>query len=438
MSETPDDAPSISGPAPPNTWTLGYAEEAPGGMKCVAERSLSDGEYERYHEAVSFVLDRKDQASLKLVIGNYGEFRAIQSSMAIIFTTTKQANWPDPQDSLFHLCRILLNWLNSIRLFDDHNRARIVRTYGDPSPELDAFMAARATIYDEVPGYRFMFEMRNYAQHCGVVPVQAQIHQNASGNTLDLHFDRDQLLRDFGKWKRVKPDLEAGPEHIAIDSPIEEAMEAVTRLAQAVATIDQPRFSTSIETVKEIMGPPLDDPNRRKTIFKMTPPSTDASGAQQMKMQFAPAMEVQPGPADAEPASVDVPDFTSHRPTLTTKKSTRECQGPLNKVTHLPAESCTERATTAFFFPHQEGVAFLFGCDEHALALGQWAGKKFGGCFGGEAEKAEVTMKMASTTFARIDEPHGAEYDKLIPVPGAPKVQFPFAQPDATDAPDPG
>src|ERR1035441_1881680 len=97
------------------------------------------------------------------------------------------------QDSLFHLCRILLNWLNSIRLFDDHNRARIVRTYGDPSPELDAFMAARATIYDEVPGYRFMFEMRNYAQHCGVVPVQAQIHQNASGNTLDLHFDRDQL-----------------------------------------------------------------------------------------------------------------------------------------------------------------------------------------------------------------------------------------------------
>ena len=144
MSETPDDAPSISGPAPPNTWTLGYAEEAPGGMKCVAERSLSDGEYERYHEAVSFVLDRKDQASLKLVIGNYGEFRAIQSSMAIIFTTTKQANWPDPQDSLFHLCRILLNWLNSIRLFDDHNRARIVRTYGDPSPELDAFMAANA------------------------------------------------------------------------------------------------------------------------------------------------------------------------------------------------------------------------------------------------------------------------------------------------------
>lgn len=76
MSEIPNDAPSVS---------------------------LSEEEDERYHEAVSFVLNRKDQSSLKLVIGNYGEFRAIQFSMAIIFTTTKQANWcPDPRDSLFH------------------------------------------------------------------------------------------------------------------------------------------------------------------------------------------------------------------------------------------------------------------------------------------------------------------------------------------------
>lgn len=437
MSESSDDAPTVSGSVPLNPWTLGYVEEAPDGMTCVAERSLSDEEYERYHEAVSFVLDRKDQASFKLVIGNYGEFRAIQSSMAVIFTTTSQTNWPDPRESLFHLRRILLNWLNSIRLFDDHSRTRIVRTYGDPSPELDAFMAARAAIYDEVAGYRFMFEMRNYAQHCGEVPVQAQVHQNASGNTLDLYFDRDQLLRDFGNWKRVRPDLEAGPQHRAIDSPIEDAMAAVTRLAHAVAEIDQPRFAGCIETVREIMGPPLDNANRRKAIFKMTPPSTGASGAQQMKIQFALAMEVQPERGDAGPPSVDVPDFTSHRPTLTTEKSLRKCQGPINKVTHLPAESCTERATTAFFFPHQEGIAFLFGCDEHALALGQWAGKKFGGCFGGEAEKADVTMKMALTTFARIDEPYGAEYDKLIPVPGAPKVQFPFSQPVTTDTPDP-
>ena len=119
---------------------------------------------------------------MKLVIGNYREFRALQTSMAIVFTTTQQANWPDPAESQFHLRRILLNWLNSIRLFDDHNRARIVRMYGDPSRELDAYKLARSEIYDEIPSYRFMFELRNYAQHCGEVPVQAQIRVDGAGS----------------------------------------------------------------------------------------------------------------------------------------------------------------------------------------------------------------------------------------------------------------
>lgn len=437
MLETPDSAPTVSGSVPPGTWTLGHVEDAPGGISIVGGTPLSDETYEWYAEAVRFVLDRKEQASLKLVIGNYAEFRAIESSMAIVFTTTRQANWPDPAQSLFHFRRILLNWLNSIRLFDDHNRARIVRTYGDPSRELDGYKAARSAIYDEVPGYRFMFEMRNYAQHCGELPVIGQIHQDASGNTLDLHFDRDQLLRDFGKWKLVKPDLEAGPEHIPLDTPIEEAMVAVTRLAQAVAAIDQPRFAASIETVQAVMGPPLADPNRRPAIFRMVPSSTGASGAQEMKLQFAPAMLVQSIPTGSGETSFEVPDFKEHRPMLSTDTSTRRCQGPINKVTHLPSERCPARATMAFFFPHQEGIAFLFGCDQHALALGQWAGKRFGGCWGGEAEKADVTMKMAAQSFARIDEPHGAEYDTLVPVPGPPKIEFPIASPPPA-TPEPG
>lgn len=176
-------------------------------MKLTAERPITDETYETYLSAVEFVLGRQDQASLKLIIGNYVEFRAIQSSMVTVFTTANQANWPNPTESQFHLRRILLNWLNSIRLFDDHNRARMVRTYGDTSPELRAYKVERSAIYDEVPSYRFMFELRNYAQHCGQVPVQARIHQDAAESTLDLYFDRDELLREFGNWKLVKPAL---------------------------------------------------------------------------------------------------------------------------------------------------------------------------------------------------------------------------------------
>ncbi len=427
----PDTEPTISGSTAPNTWTLGFVEDAPDGVKWVGERSLSDDEYERYMDAVGFVLGRKEQASLKLIIGNYGEFRALQSWMVIAFTTTKQDAWPDRGESQFQLRRVLLNWLNSIRLFDDHNRARFVRSYGDPSPELDAYKLARSEIYDEISSYRFMFELRNYAQHCGEVPVQAQIRQDAAGNSLDLHFDRDELLRQFGNWKRVKPDLESGPEHIGLDTPIEETMVAVTRLAQKVAELDMPRFTQSIQAIQEVVGPPLEDPNHRPTIFRMRP-TVDDSGEEVMKIDIAPVFLVQQATTDADTGAVEMPDFRAHRPRLTTEKSTRRCQGPLNKVTHLPAETCTERATMSFYFPHQEGIAFLFACDQHALALGQWAGKRFGGCFGGAAEKTQVAMEMAAKTFARIDEPHGADYDKLVPVPGAPATQSLFSPPSTT------
>ena len=202
-------------------------------------------------------------------------------------------------------------------------------------------------------------------------------------------------------------------------------MAAVTRLAQTVADIDMPKFRTSIERVQEVLGPPPEDTNLRTMIFRMRP-STDDAGAEVMKMDIAPVLLVQQTSADGEATKVEVPDFSSHRRPMTTEKSTRRCQGPLNKVTHLPAETCPERATMSFYFPHQEGLAFLFACEQHALSLAQWAGKRFGGCFGGEAEKAETVLQLAVNSFARVDEPHGADYEQLIPVPGAPQTQSMF------------
>ena len=431
MSSSPPSQPTAASASEPGVWTIGFVEDGPGGLKVTGDRPLNDETYEEYDAAVKFVLERQAQSALRLIIGNYGEFRALQTSMAIAFTTAHQANWPDAALNQFHLRRVLLNWLNSIRLFDDHNRTRIVRTYGESSPELDMYKAARSSIYDEVPSYRFMFELRNYAQHCGEVPIRAEVQQNLSGSSLDLYFDRDELLREFKKWKQVKKDLQMGTERIGLDTPIEETMRAVTRLAQDVATIDMPKFTRSVERVKEILGRAPEQTDRRTTILRMRFVNDD-SGGQVMKMDVAPVLLVQPSPADQQRVTVEVPDFSSHRPLMTTERSSRRCQGPLNKVTTLPSESCQETATMSLYFPHQEGAAFLFACDQHALSLGQWAGKRFGGCFGGEAEKADVVMRLAAQLYARVDEPHGAEYENLIPVPGAPQTQSLFNAPVAT------
>lgn len=431
-SETPNQSDEEHDEAAVGVWTIGYIEDSAEGINLTGNRTISDETYAEYEAAVKFVLERQAQTALKLAIGNYNEFRALQSSMAIAFTTTRQANWPNSSESQFHLRRILLNLLNSIRLFDDHNRTRIVRIYGDPSVELDAYLAARSSIYDQFYSYRFMFELRNFAQHCGEVPVHAEVHLDMTASTLNLYFDRDELLSEFDNWKQVKRDLKTGPARFGIDTPIEETMVAVTRLAQEVVNIDLPKFKESIDRIQEILGSEPQHPDQRPTIFR-TRIETDEAGLEVMKMDLATVLDVRLGHSHDQATNLDVPDFSSHRPTMSTDKAVRRCQGPLNKVTRMPSESCSENATTSFYFPHQEGLAFLFACEGHALSLGQWAGKRFGGCFGGDVDKTDIAMQMAAKSFSRIDTPHSAEYGSLIPIPGAPQVQSFFNSPIPTE-----
>jgi hypothetical protein len=269
-----------------------------------------------------------------------------------------------------------------------------------------------------------MFEMRNYAQHCGEVPLQGQIHHAAAANRLDLSFDRDRLLADFSKWKNVKADLTSGPERIGVDVPVEEAMTGVTRLATKVAELDQPRFAACLDTIRKTTGSHPQNTNQRRAVFR-TRPGTDDGGQPTMEMAFGPVVVVEDGATDGG-ETMEVPDFRDDRPATTTVRSTRSCQGPMNKVTHLPAETCTERATMSFLFPHQQGLALAFACEPHAVGLGRWLGKKFGGTYGGEAEKASVILQMAADQGTRVDEPHGAEFDQLLPAPNPPKAHNPF------------
>lgn len=102
--------------------------------------------------------------------------------------------------------------------------------------------------------------------------------------------------------------------------------------------------------------------------------------------------------------------------------STFSCQGPIDAATHLPSEKCGLPATASFFSPHKEGVAFLFACGRHTMEIGAWAGRRFGGTFGGEIAKARAAMKLAATRYPRVDTPHGEEFNALSAVPGAPRA----------------
>jgi hypothetical protein len=68
------------------------------------------------------------------------------------------------------------------------------------------------------------------------------------------------------------------------------------------------------------------------------------------------------------------------------------------------------------FFPHREGVAFMYCCDRHLESVSRWAGTRFDGCFaGGPTAKGQRTMDEAVEQFGHIDWPHGEEFNALVP-----------------------
>ena len=313
-----------------------------------------------------------------------------------------------------------MNWLTSVRLFDDHTIARLTRTYGGFAPELVAYNTARAAAYDNNPSYRFVYQLRHYAQHCGMVPIQGSVTVDRAGTHVELFFDRDELLQEFSGWKQAKADLVQGPRRVKLDDHIEAAMDAVVELGRVVAKLDEPLVKRRAATIRETVGPKPEQPNRRTMFVRLCTEIVD--GALRAKVDMFPASLVnEPGESASAPVDVS-PDFRAERPELDIPQADFICMGPMDRVTYLPAETCSLKATRAFCFPHQEGIAFIFACDQHAISIGEWAGRKYGGCFGGDVTTAPSAMTMAVRSFARVDIPHGVEFESLVPVPNPPRV----------------
>ena len=147
---------------------------------------------------------------------------------------------------------------------------------------------------------------------------------------------------------------------------------------------------------------------------------------------FPAALVNELGDSASEPVDVS-PDFRAERPELDIPQADFTCMGPMDRVTYLPAETCSLKATRAFYFPHQEGIAFIFACDQHAMSIGEWAGRKYGGCFGGMDDRPQ-RYGHGGKKF-RADIPHGPEFESLVAVPNPPRVTSLFRpEPPASES----
>lgn len=134
----------------------------------------------------------------KIVDLNYFDFKAKISKT--VKSLDNGVNSNEFENLYLDINRHILNILSSIRTYLDHTETRIKREYGSNSEEFLNFKTQTSKAYDENFSYRFLYKLRNYAQHCGLPAGSLSTTASQTGNSLKLCLVKNELLLNYDSW----------------------------------------------------------------------------------------------------------------------------------------------------------------------------------------------------------------------------------------------
>lgn len=220
-----------------------------GGREFRAIRELTAPESERYPGACQRLHEfHRTQDLIHLIAANSEEFRtAVDQLVQRAHSERRSAYRQDSAESR-NLQRLVVNYLTATRLYLDHRQTFLTRRYGESSAVLAAFNATRRDIHEAHPEYRFLYELRNYVQHCGmplqVVRVTQRLipgdNSEAVHADVSIGFHRDMLLSEYGEWRHARSFIESQPPEFPALPIIERCTALFVSIERAVVTTLMP------------------------------------------------------------------------------------------------------------------------------------------------------------------------------------------------------
>lgn len=176
-----------------------------------------------------------DEKLFRVVELNYEELKSKISYYTSKVKENPNAGLTDSDTIFIDINRHLLNLLSTIRTFLDHKETTLKRKFGKESDEFLRFEKETNIAFDNNFEYRFIYKLRNYAQHCGLPagPPETKSYMNTKSevqNDFNIYFDRNKLLSDFDWGIKVKNDLALQPEKFNILPVIDKVHELLNSI----------------------------------------------------------------------------------------------------------------------------------------------------------------------------------------------------------------
>lgn len=226
-------------------------------------RELTDKEYADYKSNLQILLDFSNKQQLFTIVGlNYEELKNAISKYFIEFKKNPSMNWVRMERILMDINRLLLNFLSAFRTLLDHMEYTLKKNYGDESEDFKKFKDLCSEQYDQYFSYRFLYKLRNYAQHCGMpvssVTINSKIINKESGEVQDylaVFIDRDILLNNYDSWGLIKDQIKNLPSKVEVMHFVDEVTECISRINLLVIEHDLENIFLSCDYFQDLLIP---------------------------------------------------------------------------------------------------------------------------------------------------------------------------------------
>ncbi len=236
-------------------FALGVWRQEPGqkGFNVEATLSIRPEEFERYVNAIATYQSLTERNTYQILTRNHLRLRSMLELYTNIERVGGNFRMIDQRTVAVLFMGETTNWLASTRLYLVSERDFILNQFGEASEEVRAFDKATSQAFDTYAGYRFLYNLRDYAQHCGPPVSGVTISRDpATRRKIELYLSRSELLVARFNWNRhAKQLLENWPEQISVLPLIEESMAGFRLIEDEVLRILIARCGAAIATMRE-------------------------------------------------------------------------------------------------------------------------------------------------------------------------------------------
>ncbi|MBU2927794.1 hypothetical protein [Winogradskyella psychrotolerans] len=167
--------------------------------------------------------------------------------------------------------RLLINYLGSYKMFIEHCEKKINNQFGAKSQEFRDFKLMTNKAYDNLFSYRFIYELRNFCQHCGIAVTDLEFSNQNKWIEVNFQFEKDYLLKEYKKWKqKVKSDLENMEDKFNINPIINTNFQAIENFSKQIHLLYQEKFMSSLKELNNFTQPYRKERKDKRVLVILT------------------------------------------------------------------------------------------------------------------------------------------------------------------------